>query len=490
MRARAAALGVILAGCGRGELRVGSKAFTEAVILGEVASQACGGAGARVAHRRQLGGTAVLWRALRTGAIDAYAEYTGTLAAESLRGVDARDLAGLRRRLGALDLAMTDPLGFENTYALGMPEGVARAAGVSTISDLRAHPSWAFALSHEFLQRADGWPGLSRAYGLSAASPRGMDHDLAYRALTARAAQVTDLYSTDAEITSFGLRVLRDDRGYFPDYRAVILYRRDLARRAPACARALDALAGRLDADTMVRMNHAVRVRRLRESHVAAEFLAARGVTPARPATDGRARRVLGRTAEHLAMVLSALVAALLVGVPLGVFAARYARPGAALLGVAGVLQTVPSLALLVLLIPALGIGAGPAIAALVLYALLPIVQGTVTGLRGVAPSLRESAEALGLSPRTRLLRVELPLALPAMLAGARVAAVTSVGTATLGALVGAGGYGQPILTGVRLDDTATILEGAVPAALLALLLQAALSRVERRFIPRGLRAA
>lgn len=488
---RLAALVLVLAGCARGELRVGSKSFTEGVILGEVATRACAATGARVEHRRQLGGTAVLWRALRAGSIDAYAEYTGTLATELLRGADARDLDGLRRRLAALDVAMTSPLGFENTYALGVPERVAAAREISTVSDLRAHPALSFALSHEFLQRADGWPGLQRAYALSPREVRGMDHDLAYRALASGAAQVTDLYSTDAEVASYGLRVLRDDRGYFPDYRAVILYRADLARRAPRCARALEDLGGRLPARAMVAMNHAVRVNRRSEASVAAEFLRAQRVGDGRAgAGPSRARRIASRTAEHLAMVLSSLLAALLCAVPLGVLAARRARLGAAVLGAAGVLQTIPSLALLVLLIPALGIGVGPAVAALFLYALLPVVQGTVTGLRGIAPSLRESAAALGLPSRVVLWRVELPLALPSILAGARTAAVIAVGTATLGALVGAGGYGQPIMTGIRLDDTPTILEGAVPAALLAIATQALFARIERRLIPRGLRGS
>jgi osmoprotectant transport system permease protein len=484
----ALALTLALAACRARPVRVGSKNFTEGVLLGEVATRACAATGARVEHRRQLGGTAVLWRALRAGSIDAYAEYTGTLTAELVRGADPTDLPGLRRALAAEGVAMTDPLGFENTYALGLPESVAAARGITTVTDLRAHPELSLALSHEFVERADGWPGLRRAYGLSPREVRGMDHDLAYRALASGAAHVTDLYSTDAEIASYRLRVLRDDRHYFPDYRAVILYRSDLRARSPACARALDALAGRVDAPTMIAMNAAVRLSRRAEADVAAEFLATRLRVGGAVAEPSRFERIAARTREHLALVLASLLAAVACAVPLGVFAARRPRVGALVLAAAGVLQTVPSLALLVLLIPLLGIGAGPAVAALFLYALLPVVQNTVTGLRGIAPSLRESAEALGLPPRAVLLRVELPLALPSILAGVRTAAVISVGTATLGALVGAGGYGQPIMTGIRLDATGTILEGAVPAALLALVTQGVFGWAERRLVPKGLR--
>jgi osmoprotectant transport system permease protein len=157
-------------------------------------------------------------------------------------------------------------------------------------------------------------------------------------------------------------------------------------------------------------------------------------------------------------------------------------------LAAVGVLQTLPSLALLVLMIPLLGIGARPAIAALFLYGLLPVVRNTYAGLTGIAGELQEAAEALGVSPLTRLWRIELPLASPSILAGIQTSAVICVGTATLGALVGAGGFGQPILTGIRLDNVGLLLEGAVPAALLALLVQALFEWSGRLLIPRGLR--
>ncbi len=484
----ALALVALALGCGSRPVRVGSKAFTEAVILGEVAAGACGAAGARVEHRRQLGGTAVLWRALLSGDIDVYAEYTGTLAAELLPGVGARGLPAMRRALAARGVAMTEPLGFENTYALGMTEARAESLGVRTISDLAAHPTLPMGFSHEFIDRADGWGGLRARYGLPQTQVRGVDHDLAYRALASGAIAVTDLYTTDAEIAWRHLRVLRDDRGYFPEYRAVILYRSDLRARAPACARALDALGGTLDAPTMIALNGEVKLHRRSESAVASRWLDERGVLHAATQRDSVASRVWSRTREHLALVLASLLAALLCAVPLGVAAARRPRLGAAVLGVAGVLQTVPSLALLVLLIPLLGIGAKPAVAALFLYSLLPIVQGTVSGLRGIAPSLRESALALGLPPWARLRLVELPLALPSILAGVKTAAVINVGTATLGAMVGAGGYGQPILRGIRLDSTATLMEGALPAAALAVLTQWLFGLIERRAVSRGLR--
>jgi osmoprotectant transport system permease protein len=205
-------------------------------------------------------------------------------------------------------------------------------------------------------------------------------------------------------------------------------------------------------------------------------------------AREGRASRVGRCVAEHLALVAASLGAAVLVAVPLGVAAARRRKTGAAILAVAGVVQTVPTLALLVLMIPLLGIGTLPAVAALFLYSVLPIVRNTVTGLTEIPAALLESADVLGLSSWARLLKIELPLASPSIVAGIQTSAVINVGTATLGALIGAGGLGQPILTGIRLDDLDLILEGAVPAAILALLAQAVFAGVGRLVVPRGLR--
>jgi osmoprotectant transport system permease protein len=190
---------------------------------------------------------------------------------------------------------------------------------------------------------------------------------------------------------------------------------------------------------------------------------------------------------RHLGLVAVSLVLSVLVGVPLGVLAERRRRVGVVVLALTGVVQTIPSLALLCFLLPLLGVGAGSALAALFVYGLLPIVRATVAGLESVSPSLRESAVVLGLTARERLLHVELPLASPTILAGIQTSAVIAVGTATLAAFVGAGGFGAPISTGLSLDDTGIVLQGAVPAALLALLVEACFAGIARLVVPRGL---
>jgi osmoprotectant transport system permease protein len=316
-----------------------------------------------------------------------------------------------------------------------------------------------------------------------------MEHALSYPALNDDAIDATDLYSTDAEIRQYNLRVLTDDLKYFPDYSALFVYRADWAKRFPAAAAALTRLEGKISEADMTRMNAKVKIDHAPAGEVADEFLSRLGFTGG--AANGQtsvAAQILESTKEHLWLVGTSLLAAIVVGLPLGVLAARFRLAGRVILSVVAVLYTIPGLALLVFLVPRLGIGSRPAIAALFLYSLLPIVRNTHAGLIGIAPSLRESAAALGLPALTRLLRIELPLSAGAIVAGIKTAAVINIGTATLGALVGAGGYGEPILSGITLRNTSLMLQGAVPAAVMALAAQGLFELVERRLIPPGLR--
>lgn len=464
---------------------VGSKSFTESVVLGEILTQTARLAGAQAQHRRQIGGTRILFEAVRRGEIDAYVEYTGTLTQELLPGVPAD---GLEDALAPLGLSMTAPLGFNNTYAIGMKPGVADARGIRTISDLRSHPDLLLGFGNEFMDRGDGWPALQSRYRLPQQGVRGLDHDLAYRALEAGQIAATDLYSTDAEIRQYGLRVLEDDLAHFPDYKAVILYRTALGGEAPAVIEAWDGLAGRIDQEAMITLNARAKIERVPEARAASDYLAETFGQRGTFTVATRAGRIIARAREHLFLVGVALAGAIALGIPLGIVAAKRRRAGHAILATTGLVQTIPSLALLVFMIPLLGIGTWPAIVALFLYSLLPIVRNAHQGITGIPSDLRDSADALGLPASAILRRIELPLALPAILAGIKTAAVITVGTATLGALIGAGGFGQPILTGIRLADTALILEGAVPAAALAVLAQLALDGVERLVVPKGLR--
>ena len=448
---------------------IGSKKFTESVILGEIAKRLVESKGPKVRHRRELGGTRILWEALLRGDIDIYPEYTGTITHELLPDQAGEDRASLAAALGRQGIAMTPPLGFNNTYALAVRADTAERLKLSTISDLVGHPELRFGVSNEFLNRGDGWPGLKASYGLEPTSVQGLDHDLAYRGLDSGALDVTDVYTTDAEIAHYKLVVLKDDKHYFPDYSALFLYRQDLETRAPKAATALKSLGGTIDEAAMQRMNEAVKIGGESEASVAAQFVADKFDLDSTVTETGFWQRLWHTTLAHLTLVAISLGAAIVIAIPLGIWAHLRPRVGQVVLSVVGLLQTVPSLALFVFMIPFLGIGAPPAIMALFLYSLLPIVRTTHAGLQAISGGIRESAMALGLPLRARLRLVELPIAVPSILAGIKTSAVINVGTATLGALIGAGGYGQPILTGIRLDNMALILEGAIPAALLAL---------------------
>jgi osmoprotectant transport system permease protein len=470
-------------------VRIGSKAFTESIVLGELVSEVIRSAGIDAEHRPALGGTRVAWEALRRREIDVYPDYTGTLAREILGGDVAPDLDVLRGALAPLGIALSGSLGFDDGYAIGVRRDVAARLGLRRISDLVRHPALRLGFTNEFMARSDGWPALRARYRLPHLDVRGLDHDLAYRALRAGELDVTDVYTTDPEVRRESLQLLEDDLHAFTSYTAVLVYREDLARRAPRAVAAMRRLEGRISEAEMADMNARAQLDRVPPETIAAGFLRDRLGTSASSSAERMPGRVWRRTREHLELVAVALLAAILCAVPLGIFAARWQRAGRVILGVIGVVQTVPSLALLVFMIPLLGIGAAPAIAALFLYGLLPIVRNVHAGLTGIAPELLEMARALGIPARARLWSIELPLAAPSILAGIRTSGVITVGSATLGALVGAGGYGQTILAGVRLASVPLILEGAVPAAMLALLVDGSFGVLERVVVSRGLRS-
>jgi osmoprotectant transport system permease protein len=455
-------------------VQVGSKRFTESYLLGAIVTETLRRAGIAAEHRPGLGNTAVLEQALAAGSIDVYPEYTGTIVRELLKREGRPTLDELNAWLAPRGLKAAVPLGFDNSYALALRAADAERLGLAAISDL-ARPAAAglrLGLSHEFLGRADGWPALQRAYGLPFATPPGLDHGLAYEALAQGRIDLIDVYATDAKIARAGLVLLKDDRRFFPAYEAVLLMRADVDD-AP-----LRALAGRIDARRMTALNAAVEIDGRPYAEVAREFVAGPAAATAPGARAGFWQRLvaddLGRlTRQHLLLVFGSLALAVLCGVPLGVLAWRHPVLGQGLLAAVGVVQTIPSLALLAFLIAIVGgIGFVPAVIALFLYALLPIVRNTHAGLHGVGAGLSAAALALGLTRWQTLRHVQLPLAAPTLLAGVQTAATINVGTATMAAFIGAGGYGERIVTGLALNDHAALLAGAVPAALLALAVQ------------------
>ncbi|MCW5936561.1 MAG: ABC transporter permease subunit [Fimbriimonadaceae bacterium] len=479
----------LLAGFAAGEtVTVGSKRFVESYVLAEIAKGLAEREGLTVDHKQGMGGTAVLWQALEGGQIQAYPEYTGTISEEILKLKGKATPEQLSEGLKARGIGMTAELGFNNTYAFVMREDRAERLGVATISDLLRQPDMRVALTPEFLNRSDGWPAVSRAYGLPQKDVTSVDHALGYQALSSGRADVKDAYSTDAQIADLKLRLLVDDKNFFPAYRAVYLYRLDAPR---ALVAALEKAAGTLDEPKMTALN-AEATRTTDYAAAAQKYLAEQPAGAAAPEAPAPQRDLLAETmqlvGQHLTMVAAAVVLGVAAGVPLGVLAARGHPLGQAALALAGIVQTVPSIALLLFLIPVFGLGAGAAIAALFLYSLLPIVRNTAAGLQSVPLSIRESAAAIGFEPGAQLRKVGLPLAARTIVAGIKTSAVISVGNATLAAFIGAGGLGQPIVSGLALNNIGVMMQGAVPAALLALAVQFAFEGVERLVVPEGLR--
>jgi len=482
-----------------GPVVIASKPFGESYLLAEMFAQLLEARGVAVDRRPGFGATELAFRALRNSDIDVYPEYTGTgllvLLGEQPRGspadVYARVAEEFPRRFGARWLP---PLGFENTYAIAVRKGLADSLGLRTLSDLAlVAPRLRAGLTPDFIGRADGLPGLSRAYGIHFRDVRALLPAVKYRALDAGEVDVVDGYSTDGLIARYDFHVLSDDKRFFPPYEAAALISARLASSNPAAVAALTELSGRLDVTRMRQLNRRVEAEGVPIPTVAAEALRELGLRSGQAPTTGTSSRVglvdylsatrgtlLSLTLRHLLLVGASLLFAIAIGVPLGLILERSARGAEPIIRGVGVIQTLPGIALLAFMIPLLGIGVTPALVALVLYSLYPIVRNTFTGVRDADPSAVDAARALGMTDAQILRQVRFPLATPVIMAGIRTAAVIDVGTATLAAFIGAGGLGEPIVSGLALSDTRMILSGAIPAALLALAVDATLAGVER----------
>lgn len=465
---------------------VGSKNFPESYILGEAIARLLEDQGFRVERRFGLGGTLIGFEALRIGGLDVYIEYSGTLEQAILKSpsrLTYSELQAIMKREYGMDFL--ESLGFNNAYALALRREQAQSLHLRAISDLTHHPNLRFGLTHDFLERHDGWSGLARAYGLTA-QPSAVEHGLSYPAIQDGKLDVTDAYITDGDIRKFDMVLLEDDRNYFPKYLGAPLVRPGVDERVKSV---LSKLACTLTNAEMQSYNALVSDRKMAFPEVAELFLRDKGLLfgVAESATSGKWTALRLRVIRHLQLTLLALAGGLMVAIPLGILVYRFRRIAKPLVYFAGMLQTIPSIALLAFMIPLFGIGQKPAIAALFLYSLLPILRNTATALFSIDPILKKVSVGMGLTTWQRLCHIELPLAVPSILAGIKTAAVINIGTATLAAYIGAGGLGDPIVTGLALYDPAMIMEGAIPAALLAIFTELGFEFVERLVVPRHL---
>jgi osmoprotectant transport system permease protein len=487
---------------------VASKPFGESYILAEMFAQLLEAHGIRADRRLGLGATQIAYGALRSGAIDVYPEYTGTGLIAILGLPPERDARAVFARVAAASAARDSvrwlpPLGFENTYAIAVRRRTADSLHLETLTDLaRSGSGLRGGFTADFIGRPDGLPGLVRVYGVHLRAVRALLPAVKYTALAAGSIDVIDGFSTDGLIARYDLVVLRDDRHFYPPYEAAAVVSAALQRDNPAAVAVLTELSDRIGVSQMRALNRRLEVDGVPVAIIAADALRALGLTAgAAPATANQGgpqaagaggREPLGAylrsqrgplaamTVRHLLLVGISLAAAILIAVPLGVGLLAIPRSADIVIRVIGAIQTVPGIALLAFMIPLLGIGVVPALVALFLYSLYPILRNTYEGVRGTDPSTVDAGEALGMTNAQVMAYIRLPLAMPIIMAGVRTAAVIDVGTATLAAFIGAGGLGDPIVTGLALSDTRMILSGAIPAALLALAVDALLGAGQR----------
>lgn len=466
-------------------ISIGAKNFNEGYLLSEILAQLFESNGFQVKRNYNLGGTLICFEALKNGEIDIYPEYTGTISEQILQSDSTYSLLDLQEKmLEKFGLEISEPYGFNNTYALAVKKSIALKYNLQKISDLRAKPLLRFAFSYEFLKRKDGWQNLANAYQLPQ-TPVGIEHGLSYQGIEQNKIDLIDIYSTDGEIPRYDLEILEDDQSFFPDYMAVVLFTSDLPPKAKGLIQKLN---GVIDEKKMQEMNARVVFNQESYEKVAKSFLKSINLFSGDVNEDRNdLLEILDKTLVHLQLTGIALFIAIILAIPLGILIYRYSVIAKPLLYFVGLLQTIPSIALLALMIPFFGIGVFPAIVALLLYALLPILRNTATALFSIDPLLKKVATGIGLTPWQRLRLIEIPLSTPTIFAGIKTAAIISIGTATLAAFIGAGGLGEFIVTGLSLNNTTMILRGAIPAAILAIIVEILFEVIEKIFVPKHL---
>ncbi|OUR97434.1 hypothetical protein A9Q84_14000 [Halobacteriovorax marinus] len=467
-------------------ITVGSKPFTEGYITSEIIAQIIENVGeARVVRKFGLGGTGVVFSALENQEIDIYPEYTGTISEAILKQKNLKTISEIQKALEVKSMTTSESFGFNNTYALALKRDYSEFKHLVSMSDLKNFQTIKGGFSHEFLDRADGFRAMSNHYNIELKNKVSMQHALAYEALKNKQVELIEVYSTDAKIEKFNLRILKDDKNFFPKYLAVILTSKSFVKKYPKTWKVLtDKLVGKIDTREMIKLNALVELEGKTIKQAANYFLNIKSSGE----SFGIFKRIRPLLIEHLEMVAFSLIAATIFGIIAGVFASKFKFFAQFILLITGLFQTIPSLALLCFLIPLVGIGKPPAYVALFLYGLLPIVRNTYSGIQSIDPKLKEYSQILGMSSLEKIFHVELPLASRHIMSGIKTSAVINVGTTTLAAFIGAGGLGDLIVSGLTLNDHRVILMGAIPSALLALAIHYFFELLDLIVIPRGLR--
>lgn len=471
-------------------IRIGSKEFTESYVVAEFLAQELEqhfGESIQIERQFGLGATAIAYQALTSDEIDLYPEYTGTLIQTLKLKSDDRDR--LLDELNTRGLAISAPLGFENSYALAATPEITQDLSLKRVSDLKRQlTQFKIGLTYEFHGRSDGWGQLLRSYPFlqNSVKPTLMEHSLLYTAVKNKRINIVEVYTTDPQIDDLSLVILADDARALPKYDAVFLASLKLQKRSPEVWAFINSLKNKLSAETIRHLNRQVEVVGLSPRQAVRNWLELskenKVATSKQTQTTiaGLKSQLVRRSAEHFSLVVVAFLIAAAIGLPLGVLASDHPRIGRPLLSVSGVLQTVPAIALLVVLVPLTGLGFWTAVTALVAYAAFPIASSTVAGLNSLSIETLDLVRLMHLNQWQALRWVRLPIAKLSILSGLRIALVSTIGNATLAALIGGGGYGALILSGLSTQRIELVFLGAIPAALSAIFVQAAFSWTER----------
>jgi len=467
---------------------VGSKNFTESYILAELLVGTLQQQKIPVSAKFGMGGTGFVLESLKNGAVDIYPEYTGTIIQAILhRKEKSMPIEKINELLEPQGLVIGRPLGFNNTYALIVRKETAEKYHLKNLSDLRnvaARLRGGF--THEFLERSDGFYALRDFYRLPQLQDmKAMDHSLLYEALAGGSVDLTDAYTTDGKLHKFDFVILKDDRAFFPRYDAVWMTRISFVKEHPEAWERVRSWEGKIDDQLMTKLNADVEEKRASRRDV----LVKNGVMEQGEANpmSGLAYRIKTYAVEHAYLVVVSVLLSILIGFPLGYGATENAALKQIVMFMSSAFQTIPSLALLCFMIPFFGVGFLPSVIALVLYSLLPIVVNTFTGLSLVDKTLLDMSRQLGMNRWQMLWHVQIPISLPYILAGVKTSSITAIGTATLAALIGAGGFGTPILAGLALNDYTTIMEGAIPVCVMAFFVQILFQYLEKKLVSPGL---
>lgn len=461
-------------------IKIGGKVFTEQNILVDLLKIYLEDKGYKIQTQKNLGGTFVAYEALKNGNLDMYVEYSGTSYHSIFKQKDIlsekETHQWLKTAFAREKIYLFKGLGFSNSYALLVPD----SSKHKTIKDLIDNSkNLSIGFEHEFLTRPDGYDNLLEAYGLKFKNTKTMNVGLMYEALKTQQLNVGVGYTTDGRNKAYNLKVLEDNLNYFPKYKAEIIARQDVLNSHENLQSELMALTGQINHEDMTQMNYEVDALKKSSNLVARNFLYEKNLISFSSSKVSKGflglksheiRLVKNKLLEHIRICLIALAVSLVLGFSLGTLAFEYKPLKSIVFTFVNLMQTIPSLALFGFLIPFMGIGFYPAMAALVLYSILPLVHNVYIGLSEVDQDIIESCQAIGMSRKQILTQVRIPMAMPTLGAGLRTCTVIIIGTATVAAFIGAGGLGELIFQGISSLNHRMILLGAVPAALLALL--------------------